>query len=57
MAKNKIARIKVANTQLKKLNSAIKKKAGTILRLNNKKFQDKELPNELFLTTRQTTKM
>ena len=34
-----------------------KNKTGTKLRLNKKIFYDKELPPELFLTTRQTTKI
>ena len=49
------ARAKFTNTQLSKLKSAAKNKTGTILRLNNKNFDDEELPHELFLTTRQTT--
>ena len=40
--------------QMKK--PAAKNKAGTRLRLAKKNFQDEELPHELFLTTRQTTK-
>ena len=39
------------------LNSKAKNKAGTILRVNKKNFQDEELPHELFLATRQTTKI
>ena len=31
--------------------------AETILRLNKKNFEDEELPRELFLATRQTTKI
>ena len=50
-------RVRLTNTQLKKLKSAAKNKTGTILRLNKKKFEDKEFPHELFLTTRQTTKI
>ena len=34
-----------------------KNKAGTILRLNKKNFEDEELPHELFLTTRQENKI
>ena len=33
-----------------------KNKTGIILRINKKKIQEEELPHELFLTTRQTTK-
>ena len=51
------ARVKLANTQISKLKSASKNKTGTILRINKKNFQDEELPHELFLTTRQTTKI
>ena len=51
------ARLKLNNTQLNKLKSAAKNKTGTILRLNKKTFEDEELPHELFLTTRQTTKI
>ena len=31
--------------------------AGTILRLNNKNFENEELSHELFLTRRQKTKI
>ena len=51
------AKVKLTNTQLNKLKSAAKHRTGTILRLNNKKFEDEELPHELFLTSRQTTKI
>ena len=50
-------RIKLINIQLNKLNSAARNKRGTILRLNNKNFEDEELPHELFLTTRQRAKI
>ena len=53
-----ITRLKVTNTQLNKLKSAVNNKAGTILILNNKNLEHEELPRELlFLTTRQTTKI
>ena len=51
------ARVKLINTQLNKLQSAAKNKTGTILRLNQKRFENEELPHELFLPTRQTTKI
>ena len=57
MAKYQEARVKLANAKLNKLKSAAKIKAGTILRITKKNFQDEELPNELFLTARQTTKI
>ena len=55
MANYQKASVKLTNTQLSKSKSAAKNKTGIILRL--KKFEDEELPNELFLTTRQTTKI
>ena len=51
------ARVKLTNAQLNKLNSAAKNKTGTVLRSNEKNFEDEELPHELFLTTRQPTKI
>ena len=57
MANYQEARVKLTNTQLNKLKSAAKNKTGTILRLNKKNFEDEELSHELFLTTRQTTKI
>ena len=56
MTINQTAEIKLRNTQLNKLKSPARNKTGTILRLNKKNFEDEELPHELFLTTRQTTK-
>ena len=50
-------RVKIINTQLNKLKSAEKNKTGTRLRINKKNFQDEQLSHELFLTTRQTTKI
>ena len=49
--------VKLTNEQLNKSKSAAKSKTGTILRLTKKNFEDEELPHELFLTTRQTTKI
>ena len=49
--------VKLTNTLISKLKSAAKNKLGTTLRLNKKNFEDEEFPDELFLTTRQTTKM
>ena len=57
MANYQEARVKLTNTKLNKLKSAAKNNAGTILRLTKKSFEDEELPHELFLTTRQTTKI
>ena len=57
MANYQGARVKLTNTQLNKLKSAAKNKTGTTIRLNKKNFEDEELPHELFLTTRQTTRI
>ena len=38
-------RVKVTNTQWNKLKSAEKNKTGTILKINQKNFQDEELPH------------
>ena len=57
MANYQEAGVKLTNKELKKLKSAAKNKRGTILRLNKKDFEDEELPHELFLTTRQATKI
>ena len=51
------AKVKLTNTQLDNLKTAAKNKAGAILRINKKNFEDNKLPYELFLTTRQTTKI
>ena len=52
MSNYRKARAKLTKTQLNKLKSAAKKKTGTPLRLNKKKFEDEELPQELFLIAR-----
>ena len=57
MANYQEATVKLTNTQLNKLKPAAKNKTGTILRLNKKNFEDEELPHELFVTTRKTTKV
>ena len=40
MANYQEVRVKLKNTQLNKLKSAAKSKKGTILRLNNKNFEN-----------------
>ena len=50
-------RAKLTSTQLNKLKSAAKNKTGAILRIIKKNFWDEELPQKLFLTTRETTKI
>ena len=54
MANYQEVRVKLTNTQL---DFAGKNKTGAILRLNKKNFEDKEFLHELFVTTRQTTKV
>ena len=49
--------VKLSNLQLNKLKSAVKNKQGTTLRMNARMFNGNNLPHELFLTTRQTTKL
>ena len=51
------AEVKLTNSQLKKLKFEANNKTETTLRITMKNFQDEELPHELFLTTRQKTKM
>ena len=50
-------RIKVTNTQLNKLKPAAKNKIRAILQIIKETFQDEELLHELFLITRQATKI
>ena len=57
MGNHQEARIKLTNTKIKKIKSAAKNKIGTMLRLNKKNFENKELPHELSLTTRQINKV
>ena len=49
--------VKLSNSQLNKLKNSVKKKQGTTLRMNARMFNGNNLPHELFLTTRQTTKL
>ena len=48
---------KLSDSQLNKLKSAGKNKQGTILRMNARMLSANNLPHELLLTTRQTTKL
>ena len=47
---------KLSNSQLNKLTSAAKIRQETILRMNARMLSENNLPHELLLTTRQTTK-
>ena len=49
--------IRLSDSQLNKLKSAVKNNQGTTLRMNAKMFSANNLPHELLLTTRQTTKL
>ena len=57
MANYQEVRVKLTNAKLNKLKATANNKRGTISRLNKKNFEDDELPHELILTTRQTTKI
>ena len=49
--------VKLSDTRLKKLKTAVKNKTGTALRISLKMFNGNDLPHELLLTTRQKTKL
>ena len=49
--------VKLTDTQLKKLKTAVKNNGRTILRMSLKMFDGNDLPHELLLTTRQRTKL
>ena len=49
--------VKLSDTQLKKLKTAVKDKTGTTLRMSLKMFDENDLPHELLLTARQKTKL
>ena len=57
MAYYQEGRVKLTNAQLNKLKSTAENETGTKLRLNKKNFEDKDLPHEIFLTTRLKTKI
>ena len=48
--------VKLSDTQLKKLKTAVKDKTGTTLRMSFRMFNGNDLPHELSLTTRQKNK-
>ena len=49
--------VKLSDTQLKRLKTAVRNNAGTTLRISFKMFDGNNLPHELLLTTRQKTKL
>ena len=49
--------VKLSDSQLNKLKTAVKDQTGTTVRMNIKMFNGNNLPHELLLKTRQTTKL
>ena len=49
--------VRLSNTQLQKLQDAVKDNTGTTLRINLKMLDRNDLPHELLLTTRQKAKL
>ena len=49
--------VKLTNLQLSKLKKVVKNNYGATLRISVKDFNKDELPHELLLTTRQSTKL
>ena len=49
--------VKLSDTQLKKLKTAVKNKTGTTLRISLKMLNGNDMPHELLLTTKQKTKL
>ena len=45
--------VKLSDTQLKKLKTAVKNKTGITLRISLKMFNGNDLPHELLLATKQ----
>ena len=48
--------VRLSDTQLKKLKTAVKDKTATTLRISLKMVNGNDLPHELLLTTKQKTK-
>ena len=49
--------VKLSDTQLKKLKTAVKNKTGTTLRMSLKMRDENDLSHELLLTIRQKTRL
>ena len=49
--------VKLSDSQLNKLKTAVKNQTGVTLRMNIKMFNGNNLPHKLLLTTRQRTKL
>ena len=57
MVEYKTINVKPSDSHLNKLKRDVKKKQGTTLRRNGRMFSANNLPHELLLKTRQTTKL
>ena len=57
MAEYSKVNVKLSDSQIKKLNDAVKDNTGTTLRINSKMFDGNDLPHELLLTRRQKNKV
>ena len=57
MVEDSKVNVKLSDTQLEKLKTAVKAKTGPTLRISLKMFAENGLPHELLLTTRQKTKL
>ena len=57
MVENNTVTAKLSDSQLNKLKRAVTDQTETILRMNVTMFNGNNLPHELFLTTRPTTKL
>ena len=57
MVKCNRVNVKLSDSKLNKLKSAVKNNQGTTLRMNIRTFNGDNLPHELLLTTRQTTRL
>ena len=57
MVEHNTVNAKISNSRLNRLKSAVKNKQGTTLIMNARLFNGNNLPHELLLTTRQTTKL
>ena len=57
MAEYNTINIELSDSQLNKLKAAVKNNQGTALNMNARMFNGNNLPRELLLTTRQTTKL
>ena len=57
MVKNNKVNVKLSESQLNKLKSAVKDQIEVSLRMNIRMFNESSLPHEVLLTTRQTTKL